>query len=150
MSESKLPSDIDRIVGQNIHRQRRKLKLTQEKLGELLGLTFQQVQKYEKGVNRVSAGRLFEIAGVLEVPVAFFFDGADNFTPHEAASLAEETDEAPLPVLSDEILQLIDAFQKIEDASLRGSLLATVQAAASAFESRGHTGRGQADRGWDD
>lgn len=58
MSESKLPSDIDRIVGENIYRQRRRLKLTQERLGELLGLTFQQVQKYEKGVNRVSAGRL--------------------------------------------------------------------------------------------
>lgn len=78
MSESKLPNDIDRVVGENIHRQRRKLKLTQEKLGELLGLTFQQVQKYEKGVNRVSAGRLFEIADVLDVPVAFFFEGAEK------------------------------------------------------------------------
>ncbi len=145
MSESKLPSDIDRVVGQNIHRQRRKLKLTQEKLGELLGLTFQQVQKYEKGVNRVSAGRLYEIAGVLEVPVEFFFEGADAVVPSGVAELAEDIDETQLPVLSDEVLQLIDAFQKIEDAVLRGSLLATVQAAASAFEIRANSDRSRDD-----
>lgn len=145
MSESKLPSDIDRIVGQNIHRQRRKLKLTQEKLGELLGLTFQQVQKYEKGVNRVSAGRLFEIAGVLEVPVSYLFEGADDLALRQTAELAENIDETPLTVLSDEVLQLIEAFQKIEDPSLRGSLLATVKAAASAFEARPHSEHGRDD-----
>lgn len=136
MSESKLPSDIDRIVGENIYRQRRRLKLTQERLGELLGLTFQQVQKYEKGVNRVSAGRLYEIANVLEVPVGFFFDGAGAPPFREAPGLAEDTEEPRIAILSDEVLQLIDAFQKIDDASLRRSLLATIQAAASAFETR--------------
>ena len=144
MSESKLPSDIDRIVGENIYRQRRRLKLTQERLGELLGLTFQQVQKYEKGVNRVSAGRLYEIASVLEVPVEFFFEGADASPSAELKRFAEDADEARIAVLSDEVLQLIDAFQKIEDASLRSSLLATVRAAASAFEVRA------ADRGQND
>lgn len=136
MSESKLPSDIDRIVGENIYRQRRRLKLTQERLGELLGLTFQQVQKYEKGVNRVSAGRLYEIANVLEVPVGFFFEGAGAPPFREAPGLAEDTEEPQIAILSDEVLQLIDAFQKIDDASLRRSLLATIQAAASAFETR--------------
>jgi len=136
MSESKLPSDIDRIVGENIYRQRRRLKLTQERLGELLGLTFQQVQKYEKGVNRVSAGRLYEIANVLEVPVGFFFEGAGAPSFREAPGLAEDTEEPRIAILSDEVLQLIDAFQKIDDASLRRSLLATIQAAASAFETR--------------
>lgn len=136
MSESKLPSDIDRIVGENIHRQRRRLKLTQERLGELLGLTFQQVQKYEKGVNRVSAGRLYEIANVLEVPVGFFFEGAGAPPFREAPGLAEDTEGPQIAILSDEVLQLIDAFQKIDDASLRRSLLATIQAAASAFEAR--------------
>ena len=144
MSESKLPSDIDRIVGENIYRQRRRLKLTQERLGELLGLTFQQVQKYEKGVNRVSAGRLYEIASVLEVPVEFFFEGAEGAHSMELSGFAEDADEARIAVLSDEVLQLIDAFQKIEDASLRSSLLATVRAAASAFEVR------SADRGQND
>lgn len=136
MSESKLPSDIDRIVGENIYRQRRRLKLTQERLGELLGLTFQQVQKYEKGVNRVSAGRLYEIANVLEVPVGFFFEGAGTLPFRETPGLAEEAEEPQIAILSDEVLQLIEAFQKIEDASLRRSLLATIRAAASAFETR--------------
>ena len=136
MSESKLPSDIDRVVGENIYRQRRRLKLTQERLGELLGLTFQQVQKYEKGVNRVSAGRLYEIANVLEVPVGFFFEGAGALPFRETPGLAEEAEEPQIAVLSDEVLQLIEAFQKIEDASLRRSLLATIRAAASAFETR--------------
>ena len=63
--------------GGRVRLRRMLLGMSQEKLGESLGLTFQQVQKYEKGVNRVSAGRLFEIADVLEVPVAFFFEGAD-------------------------------------------------------------------------
>lgn len=144
MSESKLPNDIDRIVGENIYHQRRRLKLTQERLGELLGLTFQQVQKYEKGVNRVSAGRLYEIASVLEVPVGFFFQGADATQRAELSGVAEDAEEARIAVLSDDLLQLIDAFQKIEDASLRSSLLATVRAAASAFEARS-TDRGQDD-----
>lgn len=79
MTDSKLPSGIDRVVGQRIRWRRRELKLTQERLGELLELTFQQVQKYEKGVNRVSAGRLYEIAGVLGVPINYFFEGAEDF-----------------------------------------------------------------------
>jgi transcriptional regulator with XRE-family HTH domain len=143
MSESKLPNDIDRVVGENIHRQRRKLKLTQEKLGELLGLTFQQVQKYEKGVNRVSAGRLFEIADVLDVPVAFFFEGAEKAAARAAAEFAAAAEDGPLTILNDETLQLIEAFQKIEDIALRRSLLAAVQAAAAAFETRLYSDRGK-------
>ena len=78
MADSKLPSGIDRVVGQRIRWRRKELKLTQEKLGEQLGLTFQQVQKYEKGVNRISAGRLFELSTVMGVPVTYFFDGAES------------------------------------------------------------------------
>ncbi|MDF1729743.1 MAG: helix-turn-helix transcriptional regulator, partial [Sulfitobacter sp.] len=72
MADNKLPSGIDRVVGQRIRWRRKELKLTQEKLGELLGLTFQQVQKYEKGVNRVSAGRLFEMSTAMGVPITYF------------------------------------------------------------------------------
>ena len=78
MADSKLPSGIDRVVGQRIRWRRKELKLTQEKLGEQLGLTFQQVQKYEKGVNRISAGRLFEIARVLGVDIGFFYEGLNS------------------------------------------------------------------------
>lgn len=146
MSESKLPSDIDKVVGANIYRQRRKLKLTQEKLGELLGLTFQQVQKYEKGVNRVSAGRLFEIAEVLEVPVGFFFEGSDKAAARTTTEFAEAAEDLPLTILSDETLQLIEAFQKIEDAALRSALLATVRAAAAAAtEPRSYPNQGRDD-----
>jgi len=133
MSENKLPSGIDRVVGQRVRWRRRELKLTQERLGELLNLTFQQVQKYEKGVNRVSAGRLFEIASVLGVPITYFYEGAEGFVDHENAQ-ATQDDDAHAPVMNAETLELIAAFQKIEDMSLRKSLLGTVRAAASAFE----------------
>ncbi len=136
MTDSKLPSGIDRVVGQRIRWRRRELKLTQEHLGELLELTFQQVQKYEKGVNRVSAGRLYEIAGVLGVPISYFFEGAEDFLEAEQAEFAEDQDEPHAPVMTPEMLELISAFQKIEDLSLRKSLLNTVRAAASAFDNR--------------
>jgi transcriptional regulator with XRE-family HTH domain len=136
MTDSKLPSGIDRVVGQRIRWRRRDLKLTQERLGELLDLTFQQVQKYEKGVNRVSAGRIYEIAGVLGVPVSYFFDGAEEFLGAEQAEFAEDDSEPHAPVMTPEMLELISAFQKIEDISLRKSLLNTVRAAASAFDNR--------------
>jgi len=136
MTDSKLPSGIDRVVGQRIRWRRRELKLTQERLGELLELTFQQVQKYEKGVNRVSAGRLYEIAGVLGVPINYFFEGAEEFLDAEQSEFAEDEDEPHAPVMTPEMLELISAFQKIEDVSLRKSLLNTVRAAASAFDNR--------------
>jgi len=132
MSENKLPSGIDRVVGQRVRWRRRELKLTQERLGELLNLTFQQVQKYEKGVNRVSAGRLFEIASVLGVPITYFYEGAEGFVEHENAQAAEDG-KTHAPVMNSETLELIASFQKIEDNSLRKSLLATVRAAASAY-----------------
>ena len=134
MSDSKLPSGIDRVVGQRIRWRRKELKLTQEQLGELLSLTFQQVQKYEKGVNRVSAGRLYEMSTVLSVPITYFFEGAEAYIAHEGAHFAEEGESASAPVMTSEVLDLIAAFQKIGDVSLRKSLLATVQAAASAFD----------------
>jgi transcriptional regulator with XRE-family HTH domain len=136
MADNKLPSGIDRVVGQRIRWRRKELKLTQEKLGELLGLTFQQVQKYEKGVNRVSAGRLFEMSTAMGVPITYFFDGAETFLDHDAGYVAEDGDAIHAPVMTSEILDLIAAFQKIEDQSLRKSLLGTIQAAASAFDGK--------------
>lgn len=134
MSESKLPSDIDRIVGQRVRWRRRELKLTQEKLGELLDLTFQQVQKYEKGVNRISAGRLYEVASVLGVPVTYFYDGAEDHLSHERRLVAEGDETSTAPVISGETLELIAAFQKIENAALRRSILSTVRAAVTALD----------------
>ncbi|MAN47360.1 MAG: helix-turn-helix domain-containing protein [Alphaproteobacteria bacterium] len=136
MSDSKLPSGIDRVVGQRIRWRRKELNLTQEKLGDLLGLTFQQVQKYEKGINRVSAGRLYEMSTAMGIPITYFFDGAEAYLEHEALQVAEDGDGVHAPVMTSEVLDLIAAFQKIEDVSLRKSLLATVQAAACAFDDK--------------
>jgi len=134
MSENKLPNDVDRIVGMRMRLRRRDLKLTQEQLGEKLGLTFQQVQKYEKGVNRVSAGRLFNMASVLGVPITYFFEGVSEML--EGSSMAVAESEAPpiLPVMDMEAIELVSAFQKIGDADLRKTLLATIQAAAASAQ----------------
>ncbi|MGB3626594.1 MAG: helix-turn-helix transcriptional regulator [Henriciella sp.] len=132
MSDSKLPSRIDRLIGQRLRWRRKELKWTQEQLGELLGLTFQQVQKYEKGVNRISAGRLYEISSVLEVPVLYFYEGAEEYLSLPQSQFAEDSEAAaPLPEMDQEAMELIAAFQRIEDDVLRKSLLATIKAAAS-------------------
>ena len=74
----KAPNPIDKHVGSRVRMRRMMLSMSQEKLGDALGLTFQQVQKYEKGTNRVGASRLQQIAQILQVPVAFFFEGASD------------------------------------------------------------------------
>src|SRR5712671_991776 len=70
--------DIDRYVGARIRERRIMLGLTQQQLADLIGVTYQQAHKYERGINRVSAGRLFEVSQVLSVPVSYFFDGLEN------------------------------------------------------------------------
>jgi len=69
----KQPTDVDRYVGMQVRAARRELKLTQDELGQMLRITFQQVQKYERGVNRISSGKLYEIAHVLKRPLEYFY-----------------------------------------------------------------------------
>lgn len=71
-------TDIDRFVGGRIRERRIMLGLSQQQMAEMIGVTYQQTHKYERGINRISAGRLFEIAQVLKVPVGYFFDGLHN------------------------------------------------------------------------
>jgi transcriptional regulator with XRE-family HTH domain len=99
--------------------------MSQERLGELLGLTFQQVQKYEKGVNRIGAGRLFEVARILGVPIDYFYEGAAA----QAAGFAENDSSPPVMefVSSGEGLQLSLAFMKIKDPKLRKRVLDLVK-----------------------
>ncbi|MBI1777180.1 MAG: helix-turn-helix transcriptional regulator [Proteobacteria bacterium] len=73
--------EIDRHVGGRVRERRIMLGLTQQQLADMIGVTYQQAHKYERGINRVSAGRLFEIGRVLGVPVAFFYDGIDGSAP---------------------------------------------------------------------
>src|ERR1700722_11098995 len=92
----KVPNPIDRHVGSRVRMRRVILGMSQEKLGEALGLTFQQVQKYEKGANRIGASRLQQISRTLDVPPAFFFEGAPSFeaaagAPPDHLSLAEDS-----------------------------------------------------------
>jgi len=103
--------------------------MSQERLGDLLGLTFQQVQKYEKGVNRIGAGRLFEIARILGVPIDFFYDGVA--APTEGAA-----ESAPVMefVSSGEGLQLSLAFMKIKDPKVRKRVLDLVKSLANEEE----------------
>lgn len=131
MTDSKLPSRIDRLVGQRLRWRRKELRLTQEQLGERLGLTFQQVQKYEKGVNRISAGRLYELATALDVPVVYFYEGAEEYLSLPNAEFAEDAEAGPLPFMDQEAMELVAAYQQIADEDLRKSLLSAIKAAGA-------------------
>ena len=134
MSENKLPNLIDKHVGRRIRWRRRELKLSQEKLGEMLGLTFRQVQKYEKGVNRISAGRLFEVGKVLDVTINYFYQGVEEVGDLAAIGVAEEGEDGDLAGMIDaNAIDLVTAFQSIPDPRLRKSLLDAVKAAAESF-----------------
>lgn len=123
----KTPNPIDKYVGSRIRMRRILLSMSQEKLGEALGLTFQQVQKYEKGTNRVGASRLQQISDILQVPVSFLFEG----NPGGAA--ADSLSEAPSPtyvsdfLATSEGLALTRAFMRITDAKLRRSIVDLVE-----------------------
>lgn len=111
------------------------LSLSQEKLGDALGLTFQQIQKYEKGSNRIGASRLQQMSSILQVPVAFFFEGAPRI-PGEG----KRTNGAPSPAYVSEFLAtsdglaLIKAFSDISSAKLRRSIVHLVEEIAGGDE----------------
>src|SRR5580704_8850837 len=93
--------------------------MSQERLGDMLGLTFQQVQKYEKGVNRIGAGRLFEVARILGVPIDFFYEGVGELAGGRGNSEADASPPVMEFVSSGEGLQLSLAFMKIRDLKVR-------------------------------
>lgn len=125
----KSPNPIDRHVGSRIRMRRMMISMSQEKLGEKLGITFQQIQKYEKGTNRVGASRLQQIATVLGVPVSFFFEGA----PVPDSSASGFSDSANPAYVSDFLatsdgLALTKAFMKIKDSKVRRRIVDLVEA----------------------
>jgi transcriptional regulator with XRE-family HTH domain len=127
IAAKKQANPIDIQVGNRVRIRRMLIGMSQERLGDLLGLTFQQVQKYEKGVNRIGAGRLFEVSRILNVPVDFFYEGVND-----AGQGANETDGAPVMdfVSSGEGLHLSLAFMKIKDAKVRKRVLDLVKSLA--------------------
>jgi transcriptional regulator with XRE-family HTH domain len=118
----------DKHVGSRVRMRRMMLAMSQQKLADGLGLTFQQVQKYEKGTNRIGAGRLQQIAHILQVPVAFFFEGAPNASAqcgsHERALSIAQIDDF---VSDSNGLRLIGAFMRIDNADLRRKIVMLVQ-----------------------
>ena len=124
----KAPNPIDKYVGSRVRMRRMMLSMSQEKLGNALGLTFQQVQKYEKGTNRIGASRLQQISNILQVPVSFFFDGAPELSPRSG-----EFSEAPSPLYVADFLATSDglaltrAFMRIEDSKLRRKIVELVE-----------------------
>jgi transcriptional regulator with XRE-family HTH domain len=134
MAENKKkPNPIDIHVGSRIRLRRNMLGMSQEKLGENLGITFQQIQKYEKGTNRVGASRLQAISSILGVPVAFFFEDAPGKENGDFGGLAESNSTAYIVdfLNSSEGLQLNRAFVRISDAKVRRKVVDLVKALAS-------------------
>jgi transcriptional regulator with XRE-family HTH domain len=136
MMAKKAPNPIDKHVGSRVRMRRMMLSMSQEKLGDALGLTFQQVQKYEKGTNRIGASRLQQISTILQVPVAFFFEGA----PAVQGQVLDGMREAPSPayvsdfLATSEGLALTKAFMRIKEAKLRRRVVDLVKEIAGVPE----------------
>lgn len=130
------PNPVDVHVGSRVRLRRTLLGMSQEKLGEAIGLTFQQVQKYERGANRIGASRLFNLSQVLDVPVSFFFDDMPKETA-EAPVLGEDDDEErvveyePDPMAKRETLELVRAYYRITDPGVRKRLFELTKAVAN-------------------
>ncbi|HYC17579.1 MAG TPA: helix-turn-helix domain-containing protein [Pseudolabrys sp.] len=128
MIAKKSPNPTDKYVGSRVRMRRLMLGMSQEKLGEKLGLTFQQVQKYEKGTNRIGASRLQHISQILKVPVSFFFDGATGNKQAEDGSLKPPVADYVSDFLSSsDGLALTKAFTNIKDSKLRRRVVDLVE-----------------------
>jgi transcriptional regulator with XRE-family HTH domain len=132
----KKANPVDAHVGYRVRLRRMLIGMSQERLGELLGLTFQQVQKYERGINRIGAGRLFEVAEILGVPINFFYEGIDGIQ-----ASGESGGGKPSAVMdflsSSEGIQLSTAFMGIKDVKVRRRILDLVRTISGENHSNG-------------
>jgi transcriptional regulator with XRE-family HTH domain len=135
VSKGRLCDDVDVLIGRNVRMLREDRGISQTELGRKIGVTFQQVQKYENGKNRIGSGRLFKIASVLGVPITAFFEGAHQTMSADAVS-------SPVALLAEPYaLRLLQAFCALENRDLRRSLVEIVERmAAPGFEAE-RTGR---------
>jgi transcriptional regulator with XRE-family HTH domain len=129
MMAKKSPNPTDKYVGSRVRMRRLMLGMSQEKLGERLGLTFQQVQKYEKGTNRIGASRLQHISQILKVPVSFFFEGVSGPAKQgeDGSSKAPVADYVSEFLSSSDGLALTKAFTNIKDSKLRRRVVDLVE-----------------------
>ena len=127
-----VPHPTDVRVGQLLRERRMLLGMSQEQLGGMLGVTYQQVQKYERGTNRMGSSRLQDLCRVLSVPVSYFFDGPPQMhgLSEDRAAFEPETPTLPVEVDGRETLELVRAFSRIEDPHVRRRLLELTRALA--------------------
>jgi transcriptional regulator with XRE-family HTH domain len=139
------PDPIDVHVGQRLRVRRSLLGLSQEKLAESIGLTFQQIQKYERGMNRISAGRLYQFSKILEVPVTYFYDQLGNAAKAYSSStygLADNDQEefaAGDLMQNKETLDLVRAFYTIDNPEIRKDILKFVKSMANRMGGEGES-----------
>ncbi|HEY2447092.1 MAG TPA: helix-turn-helix domain-containing protein [Rhizomicrobium sp.] len=127
----KQANSVDAQVGNRVRLRRMLVGMSQEKLGELLGLTFQQVQKYEKGVNRIGAGRLYHVAQILGVPVSYFYEDVADQSPDIAPSNNDRATPSAVEFLSSsEGMQLTLAFMHIKEPKIRRRVIDLVKSLA--------------------
>jgi transcriptional regulator with XRE-family HTH domain len=127
------PNPVDVHVGSRVRLRRTLLGMSQEKLGKAVSLTFQQIQKYERGANRIGSSRLYQLATILDVPVSFFFDGVEERIDRAEAGVAEN-DQAAFE--SDqfsrrETLELVRAYYRITDPSVRKRVFELVKSVST-------------------
>ena len=133
MSDERSANIIDVRLGQKLRARRMEIGLSQERLAEVLGVTFQQVQKYEKGINRIAASRLFQISSALDVSVSYFFDGLSLTRP---GGVAEEGGEGLVldALAMPESLQLLSLFASIKSPRLRRRVLDMLRTLVEEFD----------------
>lgn len=131
---NKGPDPIDIYVGQRVRARRKMLGLSQTQLGKELGVTFQQVQKYERGTNRIGSSRLFRMATVLDVPVSYFFEGAETQLPGYEEGL-NAMDGSVFE--RQETQELVEAYYRIADPRIRKKVLGLARLLASGVDEYG-------------
>jgi transcriptional regulator with XRE-family HTH domain len=128
LPRKKAPNPTDQHIGSRVRMRRKMLAMSQEQLAEALGITYQQVQKNEKGTNRIGASRLQQISHILQVPVTFFFEGAPNAAaPHDSSGSALSMAQIDDFVSDSNGLRLMRAFMRIDNAALRRRIVMLVQ-----------------------
>ena len=132
-----IPSPVDVHVGARLRRRRTLLGMSQTKLGEAIGLAFQQVQKYERGANRISSSRLYDLSGMLEVPIEYFFGDMPAAVAASSPTLKggrakEPPSYEPDPTHKQETMEFVRAYYKIEDANVRKGLRELTKAVGAA------------------
>jgi transcriptional regulator with XRE-family HTH domain len=132
------PNLVDRHVGERVRARRKQLGLSQDRLAEALGLTFQQVQKYERGANRISASKLFDAAGALQVEISFFFDGLTRNADQPGVAEPEAPAFQHLALTSEDT-ELVEAFHAIGRKRLRKRIYELVREIAAEESASGVT-----------